>query len=153
MRDIAGYEGRYAVTSDGRIWSYPKPKAFASHKGRWLKPSMNSDGYPCVSMIDSEGRKVTRRVHRFVAAAFLENPSQLPQVNHKDGNKTNNHVENLEWCSNSENMAHAYRVGLMPPTTEKQMRARSKSVQKATAVAAARAAEIRMARQKEMEKC
>lgn len=95
--EIRGYEGLYSVTSDGRIWSY---KA-----SRWLKSSPNSRGYQVVTL---RGRgKSTKYVHRLVAEAFILKLPDRHQVNHIDGNKTNNCVSNLEWCSSQYNHMHA----------------------------------------------
>jgi topoisomerase IA-like protein len=62
-----------------------------------------------------DGKKFPRLVHRLVAAASLPNPDNLPQLNHKDGNPENNHVANLEWCTERENSLHAYQFGLCKP--------------------------------------
>lgn len=76
-----------------------------------LKPIYNKKGYLCVSLY--ENRKIrSRLIHRLVAQSFLPNPDNKPQVNHIDGNKENNSVSNLEWCNNSENQLHAYKIGL-----------------------------------------
>ena len=93
MKDIKGYEGLYAVTKDGKVWSY-KNKIF-------LKTS-NSRGYIKVNLIKDNKQKHFY-IHRLVAMAFIPNPFNLPQVNHKDENKANNHVTNLEWCTQSYN--------------------------------------------------
>lgn len=77
--------------------------------GKALSIHGNEKGYQKVSVA---GRSVF--VHRLVAEAFLSNPNDLPEVNHKDGNKENNHRSNLEWCSRSQNMKHAYATGLHP---------------------------------------
>ena len=76
-------------------------------KGKLLKPSKTYNGYLRVNI---NGRLV--RIHRIVAEAFIPNTFDLPQVNHKDGNKTNNTIDNLEWCTSSENIKHAYKIGL-----------------------------------------
>lgn len=76
-------------------------------KGGILKPRMDKYGYMNVS-IYFEGKRYTKTVHRIVAESFLENPNSYPQINHKDGDKTNNRVANLEWCNHSQNVVHSY---------------------------------------------
>jgi len=121
MKDIAGYENRYAVTKDGRVWSYPKRRS--SCNGKWLKSTVNSRGYPTVGL--HKNQQVKRwTVHRLVALAYVSNPDSKPQLNHKDGNKTNNHMGNLEWCTNRENYLHADGLGLIKQYTERQIQAR-----------------------------
>lgn len=78
--------------------------------GAPIKQSQNQ-GYMCVSL-QINGKAHRRRVHRLVALAFIPNPDGKSEVNHIDGNKTNNHVSNLEWCTPSENLIHAYKTGL-----------------------------------------
>lgn len=105
--DVAGYESRYAVSSDGKVWAYPN----SSRKiGRNLKQSISNCGYPYVVFLKEKIRK-THYVHRLVAKAFLAS-SDKPQVNHKNGIKTDNRAENLEWMTSSENKAHAYKTGI-----------------------------------------
>ena len=98
MRDIEGYEGLYAVTSCGRIWSY-KTK-------RFLKPFSNAQGYLRVSLF-KDGHAKTFRVNRLVAQAYIPNPDNLPEVDHLDGNKEHNWIKNLEWVSSCENTVRA----------------------------------------------
>ena len=109
-RDIEGYEGCYQVSNIGRVKSF---KRWA--EGRILKPQRDVDSYFYVGLKGSERRNF-KKVHRLVASAFISNPESKPQVNHKDGNKTNNIVNNLEWCTNSENQIHAYNNGLQIKT-------------------------------------
>ena len=95
MKDIKGYEGLYAVTSCGKVWSY-KSKMF-------LKPWVSRNGYFMVNL--HKDKKIKHcYIHRLVAMAYLPNPENLPQVNHKDENKTNNCLQNLEWCDASYNI-------------------------------------------------
>lgn len=105
-RDVEGLVGQYQVSNDGYVRSLPD----IDHRGmfmpgRILKPGRNSKGYLRVCI---GGR--TLRVHVLVAQAFIRNPKRLPQVNHKDGDKENNHRDNLMWCTNSYNQRHRYRV-------------------------------------------
>lgn len=93
MKDIQGYEGLYAITSCGKVWSYRK-KIF-------LKPKL-SNGYQQVNLCQ-DGKKKTVYIHRLVAAAYIPNPLNLPEVNHKDENKTHNYINNLEWCDRQYN--------------------------------------------------
>lgn len=102
---IPGFPG-YLVTPDGRVFA---------QNGREKKPSPNYKGYLVVSL-RNEGKQYVRRVHRLVALAYLPNPENKPDINHKDGNKQNNRVENLEWVTNSENHWHASREGLLHTT-------------------------------------
>lgn len=81
-----------------------------SKTGKILKPLL-TNGYHHVVLCDERGHH-RRSVHRLVAIEFLDNPNEYPQVNHLDGNRTNNNVDNLEWCTQSRNMKHAYETGL-----------------------------------------
>jgi hypothetical protein len=105
FKDIKGYEDRYKVSEKGEIYSIRSRKIMT---GRVMKL-----GYRAVNLTV---KNVTKNflVHRLVAIAFIENPSNFAEVNHKDGNKLNNHVSNLEWCSRSANVIHAYKNKLAP---------------------------------------
>ena len=111
-KDIAGYEGLYQVSNLGRVKSL---KGFNLNTGCYesrvkiLKLSHNRRGYPMVMLIDKTERK-GKTVHRLVAEAFIPNHENLPQVNHKDEDKRNNHVSNLEWCSNAYNHDYGTRI-------------------------------------------
>lgn len=120
-KPIEGYEDLYEVSNFGRVKS--KAHVVVSKNGRHmpfkekiLSPKITNYGYCSVVLQGKSGRDY-RSVHRLVASAFIENtqPDVRDQVNHIDGNTNNNFVENLEWCSQSENMKHAYRVGLELP--------------------------------------
>lgn len=106
VRDCIGYEGQYGVTRDGRIWSYKS-------KGRWLKTPPNEGGYPHAALYYKRNRHRIVLVHRVVAMAYLGPPPfDGAVINHKNGVITDNRVENLEWCSQKENVHHAWRTGL-----------------------------------------
>ncbi|MFB4275792.1 NUMOD4 domain-containing protein [Nonomuraea sp. MTCD27] len=116
--DIAGYEGHYQVSDHGQIRSLPRFRAGRGGlptkvSGRILRPGTGSNGYLFV-ILSKNARSTNARIHRLVAAAFLPNPEQRPEVNHLDGDKTNNHVTNLEWATRQENVRHACETGLMP---------------------------------------
>ena len=93
---------RYTIYEDGSV---------VGPSGKKLKPVKNNCGYGRITLC-YEGRRDLVFVHRLVAEAFLVNPAGKPFVNHKDGNKLNNHVENLEWCTCQENIQHAWDTGL-----------------------------------------
>lgn len=84
--------------------------------GQILKATENNRGY-LVQQLNCDGRRRNFSVHRLVARCFIPNPDGKPQVNHKDGNKRNNSVENLEWCTGKENVRHAVALGLVNTVT------------------------------------
>lgn len=91
----------YQISNSGEV----------KNSNRQLKPRTDKDGYLIIDIRFEEAKK-TCRVHRLVSEAFIPNPENKPCVNHKDGNKKNNSVDNLEWCTYSENMTHAVKNGL-----------------------------------------
>ena len=103
LRPVSGYENLYAVSNDGFIYSYRTKKI--------LKTYLAGSGYKYIKL---HKNKVTKAfsIHRLVAINFLANPDGYKEVNHIDGNKLNNHINNLEWCSRSQNNTHAYKIGL-----------------------------------------
>ena len=109
MRDIEGYENYYAVTECGKVYSKRYDK-FLRH-GEWV------DRYRTVVLTVNYISKCIS-VHRLVAIAYIDNPGNKPQVNHIDGDKLNNHASNLEWCTNKENSAHAFKLGLRKPSSK-----------------------------------
>ena len=88
-----------------------KGEVFSKKTGKQLKPHLHEKGYLRVTL-QCDGKKKKHRIHRLVAEQFINNPDNLPQVNHKDGNKLNNDISNLEWCTQSQNMQHAVENGL-----------------------------------------
>ena len=109
-KDIEGFNGKYQVSNYGNVRSFSRWK-----NGGLLKFGKTKTGYYFVNLVKN-GRKDVKdfRVHRLVAIAFLDNPKNLPEVNHIDGNKLNNHVDNLEWVSREDNIRHAVKTGLIP---------------------------------------
>lgn len=121
MKDIPGFEGLYAATEDGQIWSYPRKwlsgNDFNSkHSGKFLRPFRQSRGYLKVTLTVN-GQYFQRYIHRLVALAFLANPLHLAEVNHLDGDKHNNHHSNLEWASHRDNTAYYYKTHYRPKRT------------------------------------
>lgn len=107
MQPIKDYEGKYYITSQGDV---------VNTKGKTLAYTVNKKtGYKTVSLWKNNLGS-SKTIHRLVALTYLTNPNNLPEVNHIDGNKLNNHVDNLEWVTRSENMIHAYGTGLVERT-------------------------------------
>jgi hypothetical protein len=100
IRKIPGFNDNYGVTRDGKIYS--------RYKAGYLSPSVKS-GYLCINLF-KDGEYKTFRIHRLVADAYIPGPLGLPQVNHKDMNRQNNSVTNLEWCTGIDNMRHAGKM-------------------------------------------
>ena len=98
-KDCKGYEGKYQVSNLGRVWSIGSQK--------YLKGSTDKDGYMCVYLTAKNGKTKIEKIHRLVALVFLDNPNNYPQVNHKDENKQNNCVDNLEWCDTKYNTTYS----------------------------------------------
>lgn len=118
-KEVDGYDGNFHVSSFGRIKSL-KRHVFSGGKNRLRKEriicaTLHRDGYiKCT--IQSNGNRKTYMVHRLVAKTFIPNPENKPQINHKNGVKSDNTVENLEWCNASENGIHSYKLGLSKAT-------------------------------------
>lgn len=112
---IEGYERFYAVSNLGNVKRLCHYVWFGgiTHDEHIMKQQIDSKGYPIVTFTVL-GKQKTVKVHRLVATAFIPNPDNLPQVNHKDGNKTNNKVSNLEWCTLEYNVIHAHKNHLIP---------------------------------------
>jgi len=111
-KDIKGFEGCYQVSSLGRVKSLARNGSPYGENIRKL--SHTKDGYLKIRLLGN-GKDITTRVHRLVAEAFIENPDNKETVNHIDGNKENNSVENLEWSDRHEQLYHAYNLGLKKP--------------------------------------
>ena len=118
-KDVKGYEGFYQVSNNGDVKSLSRlvkhPKGGYKRIRERIMSCKNGRDFYDIVVLYQEGVSKTKLVHRLVAEAYLSNPENLPQVNHKDGNKLNNSVDNLEWCSLSEQRFHAYRIGLQKP--------------------------------------
>src|SRR5574344_346238 len=113
FRKLLSLELKYEINEKGEVRNIKSKKM--------LKQRINQRGYYVIGVNDKKrGHSVPKEVHRLVAEAFLKNDQELPVVNHLDGNKLNNNVENLERCTYSQNSKHAYDMGLTPklPTSQ-----------------------------------
>lgn len=122
-KDVVGYEGLYKVSSKGNIYSVNRRDSRGVKCGRrTLKPRYHRDGYLHVGLYRN-GKMKNKLIHRLVLEAFVENPNNLPEVNHKDENKINNELSNLEWCDTSYNSNHGTRNRRIGQTKSKKVRA------------------------------
>lgn len=112
FEDLKGYEDSYQISDSGRIFTKRRLVGNQIYYGKELVPQLTHDGYLKVTL-SRGGDSKKFYLHRLVAIQFIDNPMGLPQVNHKDGNKLNNNLNNLEWCTKSENQNHAIHTGLM----------------------------------------
>lgn len=110
-KDIIGYEGYYKVSNFGRV------KSIYAMGGLILKQRKQNSGYLIVHLYKEKTREA-KTVHRLVSKAFIPNPENKPHVNHLDGDKSNNKLDNLDWCTQSENIKHAYKYGITKRTKE-----------------------------------
>ena len=102
-RDIKGYENLYQISNYGRV------KSFYNNKEQVLKNWINPNGYLLVTLCKNKKKKKIS-IHRLVAETFLDNPCGYPQINHKDEDKTNNYIENLEWCDAKYNNNYGTKI-------------------------------------------
>lgn len=121
-KDIKDFEGLYQVSNLGNVRSLDRDVVTKNGKVRHYKGQIMSgrikkgeyQGYILYDLFKNN-KRVTMRAHKLVAEAFIPNPNNHTEINHKDGNKQNNHVDNLEWCSRGENIKHAYDNKLRTP--------------------------------------
>lgn len=109
-KSVQSYNGKYLISSQGRIKSL--------YKKRLLRPHVGKDGYVRI-VLWKEGKQTIAYIHRLVASAFVPNPHNFQEINHIDGNKQNNSPQNLEWVTRSENVKHAIKklgknIGIAP---------------------------------------
>lgn len=105
-KPITGFEDLYLVSNEGEVKTLGNFPKLRNKKIGTLSPG-NCRGYLCVVLTSSEGQRKTQFIHRLVAQAFLPNPNSLRCVNHKDEIKTNNRIDNLEWCSDQYNKEYS----------------------------------------------
>ena len=124
-RPVLGFEGYYEISNTGIVRSVNrivsgKNGSVRHIPGVIMTQQTNHKGYKCV-ILHKYGEHYTKFIHRLVAEAFIDNPFKLPQVNHIDTDKTNNHVENLEWITNEDNHKHAIAHGCYDGFSDKQL--------------------------------
>lgn len=117
--DVPGYEDYYRVSTFGRVIAKPRNHTFVDKNGnkrtvyydyRFIDPKPDSGNYQYVMLRDKDYNPRTISIHRLVAMTFIDNPLELPIVNHKDENPANNHVENLEWCTVQYNVTYGTAI-------------------------------------------
>lgn len=122
-RDIKDYEGLYQISNLGRVRSLDRfikqALQYRLLKGRVKPCNKNPNGYLKINLCKN-GNSKTFLVHRLVAQAFLPNPNNLPEVNHKDENKENNYVDNLEWCTSRYNNGYSHGKPVLQYTLDGQ---------------------------------
>lgn len=131
-KDVKGFEGSYQINNFGIVRSLSRirivsPRGYKQSmlkKGQILKPSLDRYGYPQINLSSPQSKPTTYKIHRLVAEAFIPNAENKPCINHINGIKTDNKVNNLEWVTHSENNKHAYNIGLSDAKGVKSGRAK-----------------------------
>ena len=127
-KDISGYEGIYQVSNTGRIKSLSRRvPGLNTNTEIILKPHTDKDGYLIVGL-HNHGKSSNKKISRLVAQAFIPNPDNLPEVNHKDENKKNNNAENLEWCTTRYNLTYGNRLNCSRGTNNSKHKLTEKQV-------------------------
>ncbi|HSH25866.1 MAG TPA: NUMOD4 domain-containing protein [Massilibacterium sp.] len=116
-KDVIDYEGLYQVSNTGKVRTVSRMikhsrGGLRKHKQIILKQRIMPNGYHRIEVINKQGERKGVYVHRWVAQSFVKNPGDKQEVNHIDGNKSNNNANNLEWCTPKENSEHARNTGL-----------------------------------------
>jgi len=124
-RDILGYKGVYQINDLAFVKSLKRPRG---KRDKIISSCVAQTGYKTVVLFKNSVRKIYL-LHRLIAMAFIPNPENKPCINHKDGNKLNNSLDNLEWCTRAENNQHAFRNGLINKSGEKCNLSKLKSYQ------------------------
>ena len=119
-KDISNFEGKYQISNKGNVKSLARINEQGREMSeRILKPSKDKDGYLRIGLSKGSRKDYSYfRINRLVAEYFIPNPSGLPQVNHEDGNRINNEVNNLKWCNNSYNQWHRCYINNNPPNND-----------------------------------
>jgi len=113
-KEISGYDGRYKISNKGHVTSF-------RFKGKLLTPQKLKDGYIGVTLQRSDTSKNLISIHRLVAMTFIPNPENKPHVNHINGVKTDNRVENLEWVTPKENIHHSIKNGFQKTSGNRKL--------------------------------
>lgn len=115
-KDVVGYEGLYKVSNKGNVYSVARKDTIGRKRvGLILKPKLHAEGYLRVTL-HKNGTRKNKLIHRLVLEAFVPNPNDYPEVNHRDEDKKNNNVENLEWCTGDYNLRYGTRIERMSAT-------------------------------------
>lgn len=112
-RPIKGYDGLYSITKCGKVYSHRSDK--------FMSQRISEYGYCLIVLKNHNNYSSSFRVHRLVADAFIPNPDWLEFVNHKDADRTNNNVDNLEWVTHKQNVEHMFKMGRNPKTQRKRL--------------------------------
>lgn len=123
---VVGYDGLYEVSNLGRVKSLPRKGT----RGGYIYPNYSNNKHYAHVFLTKESKGTTISLHRLVAEAFIPNPENKPQVNHIDGDKANNCVNNLEWVTGRENLDHAYSMGLKERTPREAVEANKRPVRR-----------------------
>ena len=101
-KDVVGYEGLYMISSEGRVKSIYYPLVYLKNKTAVILKCFKNNGYPCATLLKNK-RRTQKKIHRLIAEAFIPNPKNLPFINHKDENRNNSVLSNIEWCDQKYN--------------------------------------------------